>query len=66
MAMDLAAAEILIATAIKDGLLLIYASDSPDPDEMQKVGDAVAPGMVEALQHILDTAETSVDAEDIL
>lgn len=64
--MNLVQAETDIATAIKDGFMTTYASDDPDEAAMQKVADAIAPGVVAALQHIIDNAETDVDAEGIL
>ena len=47
---------------VKDSLMAAYGPDGADESEMQKLAEAVTPGMVEGiLQHILDNAEAGGD-----
>jgi hypothetical protein len=48
------AAEQQVITAIKNGLLTIYADKGPQPAEMEKLARAITPGILTALQLVND------------
>lgn len=65
MAMDLIAAQAEIEDAIKTGMQAKYPTGTDGsatvPDDFADIAEGIAPGIVAALQHILDNAETSSD-----
>lgn len=65
MAMNLVAAKAAIELAVKNGMIAKYGSDVVAAD-MQKLAEGISPGIIAALQHILDNAVTSVQAERIV
>jgi hypothetical protein len=64
MAMDLDAAKTEIQTAIKTAMMTKYGADVKEAD-MVKLAEGLAPGVVAALQHILDRAVTATGGERI-
>lgn len=70
MAMDLNQAKVEVETAIKAAFQSKYPTGSDgsptSPDDFTDIAESVSPGIIAALQHVLNNAETSVDGEDIL
>lgn len=63
MAMDLDAAKIEIETAIKTAMQEAYPSTEngpTTPDDFAGIAEGVSPGIIAALQHILDNAEPTI------
>ena len=61
MAMDLVAAKTVIETAIKDAMQAQYPEAPPGnptvPADFAGIAEGVSPGIIAALQHILDNAQ---------
>lgn len=69
MAMNLDTAKTEIEDAIKTAMQVAYPStpNGPTfPSDFAGMAEGISPGIIAALQHILDNAETDVDAEGIL
>lgn len=69
MAMNLTAAATAIETAIKNAMQVEYPTDplgNPlTPADFEGLAKGITPGIIAALQHILDNAETSPSGESI-
>ncbi len=63
MAMDLVAAEAAVKADIKTAMAVAYGQPEATYDEFAGI---LAGSVTLLLQHVLDNAETSVDAEAIL
>lgn len=69
MAMNLVTAKTEIETAIKEAMLAQYPTNPGGDNSLEDfapLAEGISPGIIAALQHILDNAETNPGGETIL